>query len=207
MQTTTFGDLEIAYDDRVLRPREWTVQQSSWAAEVSADLPPGPVLELCCGAGQIGLLTVSLTGRSLVCVDADPVACAFTVDNAEQAGLHDLVDVRVGRMTGVLGPTERFPLIVADPPWVRGADTGEFPEDPLLAIDGGDDGLDVARSCLEVIGVHLPPGGVALLQLGNADQAARLGAELPTYAAGVELTEVRTFEGGVVARLDRTSWS
>lgn len=203
MEQTTFGDLEIAYDDRVLRPRAWTAQQSTWAAEISAALPTGPVLELCCGAGQIGLLTVSLTGRALVCVDADPIACAYTVDNAENAGLHELVDVRLGRLSGVLQHDEQFPLVIADPPWVPRTQTDRFPEDPLTAIDGGDDGLDVARACLEVVAAHLTRGGVALLQLGTAEQAEALAGELPSYDAGLSLTEVRTFDGGVVARLDR----
>ncbi len=202
-QTITFGDLEIAYDERVLSPRTWTAQQSTWAAEVSVGLGIGPILELCCGAGQIGLLAVSLTGRALVCVDADPIACAYTVDNAETAGLHDLVDVRLGRLSGVLGPEERFPLVIADPPWVPREEIGRFPEDPVLAIDGGDDGLDVARSCLRVMADHLAPLGVGLLQLGTAEQAHALGEELPSYAAGLRLTEVRAFDGGVVARLDR----
>ena len=203
-QTTAFGALQIAYDDRVLRPRPWTAQQSSWAADLSADVPAGPVLELCCGAGQIGLLAVSLTGRPLVCVDVDPVACAYTVDNAETAGLHELVDVRLGSLTGVLEPGELFPLVLADPPWVRGTETDRFPDDPLLAIDGGGDGLDVARACLGVIAAHLAPGGVALVQLGSSAQADQLRDELPTYAAGLGVTEVRGFDGGVVARLDRT---
>lgn len=202
-QTTTFGDLEITYDQRVLSPRAWTANQSTWAAEISTDLGVGPVLELCCGAGQIGLLTVSLTGRPLVCVDADPIACAFTADNAEAAGLQDLVDVRLGRLSGVLGGDERFPLIIADPPWVPRTQTDRFPEDPLLAIDGGDDGLDVARSCLQVIADHLARHGVALLQLGTPEQARLLGEELPSYAADLRLRTVRAFDGGVVARFDR----
>ncbi len=202
-QTTTFGDLEITYDQRVLSPRAWTANQSTWAAEISTGLGVGPVLELCCGAGQIGLLTVSLTGRSLVCVDADPIACSFTADNAEAAGLQDLVDVRLGRLSGVLGGDERFPLIIADPPWVPRTQTDRFPEDPLLAIDGGDDGLDVARSCLQVIADHLARHGVALLQLGTPEQARVLGEELSSYAADLRLRTVRAFDGGVVARFDR----
>ena len=60
IRTMTFGDLEIAYDDRVLTPRPWTALQSEWAAELLESAPAGPVLELCAGAGQIGLLAVRL---------------------------------------------------------------------------------------------------------------------------------------------------
>jgi release factor glutamine methyltransferase len=204
-ETITFGDLRIAYDDRVLRPRPWTAGQSQWAAELMGQAPPGPVLELCCGAGQIGLLAVLASDRTLVCVDAEPAACAYAADNAVTAGISHRVEVRLGRLDQVVLPGELFPVIIADPPWVRRADTRLFPEDPVLAIDGGFDGLDVARACLEVIAGHLVPGGSALLQVGTVAQAEVLREELPAYAVGLGLVEMRELEGGVLVRLDRTA--
>ncbi len=98
-ESQRFGTLEIAFDDRVLRPREWTTGQSRWAAELLLDqAPAGPVLELCSGAGQIGLLAIAGSDRSLVCVDANQVACEFARANAHAAGLADCVDVREGRL-------------------------------------------------------------------------------------------------------------
>jgi len=193
-----FGGLDIAFDDRVLRPRPWTQEQARWAADLATRLPPGPVLELCCGAGQIGLAAVAGTDRSLVCVDLDPTAVEFTAKNAESAGLGRRTEVRRGRFEEVLRPDERFPLVIADPPWVESSETRRFPEDPLLAIDGGSDGLTVARACLETIADHLMPDGEALLQLGSVDQVA---AAMSVGPGMVRCLEVRCFEGGVVARL------
>jgi release factor glutamine methyltransferase len=201
-ETVDFGGMSIAFDSRLLRPRDWTAAQSRWAAELAVEVPTGRILELCCGAGQIGLLAAQLSGRSLVCVDASPVAAAYTRDNARAAGLEGAVEVREGLLTEVLEPDETFPLVVADPPWVPRADTGRFPEDPLLAIDGGADGLDLARACVATIGAHLAPGGLAVLQLGTTDQVARLHAALA--GAGLRVAEVRGYEDrGVVVRLER----
>lgn len=202
-ETITFGELCIAFDTRVLRPRPWTAAQSQWAAEMLREAPDGPVLELCCGAGQIGLLAVLQSDRRLVCVDADPVACAYALDNAIHAGRRHLVNVRLGRMEVVLDPDERFAVVIADPPWVRHVETERFPEDPLLAIDGGDDGLDVARSCLAVIAGHLAPGGSAVLQLGTREQAAILADELPDHSGDLRIAEVRELDGGVLLRINR----
>ena len=199
-ETIDFDGLAIAFDDRVLRPRPWTVAQSRWAALLLDGLPPGPVLELCAGAGQIGLAAVARSPRRLVCVDADRDATAFAAANAEVAGMTDRVEIRTARLTDALAGDERFALVIADPPWVRRAETERFPEDPLSAIDGGDDGLDVARDCVTVIGAHLLPGGAALLQLGSADQVAAL--EPVISAAGLRASAVRTCHGGVVARID-----
>ena len=198
-----FGPLRIRFDDRVLRPRPWTAQQSEWAAAIAADAPDGPVLELCAGAGQIGLLTAVLSGRPLVCVDLNPVACAFTLANAAEAGLSDRVEVREGALEDAVASGETFPVIVADPPWVRRADTDRYPDDPLLAIDGGDDGLDVARACLDVVAGHLVEGGSAVLQLGTTAQAESLGSHLDRQGRALRVAEVRQGERGVLVRIDR----
>jgi len=200
-----FGTLEIAFDDRVLRPRTWTAAQSKWASDLLPGLPPGVVLELCAGAGQIGLLAVAGTTRSLVCVDASEAASDFTRANASVAGLAARVEVRTGRLQDALTPDERFPLIIADPPWVPRQETRRFPEDPLTAIDGGDDGLDVARACLEAIDDHLAPDGAALLQLGTAAQAEVLARERSVSSASLAFVEVRQFARGVVVRIDRAA--
>lgn len=200
-QTMRFGTLDIAFDNRVLRPRPWTTAQSFWAADLMRAAPEGDVLELCTGAGHIGLLAVAGNQRRLVAVDLDPVAAAFAAGNADAAGITARVEIREGPMDQVLDDDERFAVVIADPPWVRRAETGRFPEDPLLAIDGGADGLDLARTCLSVIAAHLAPGGSALLQLGSADQLDDLANALD---CGLRVHEIRDYqEMGVLVRLDR----
>lgn len=194
LRTLAYGPLTISWHPGVLEPRPWTAAQSRWAAELSADLPAGPMLELCSGAGHIGLLAAYLTERSLVCVDVSPDACALTWLNAAEAGLSDRVEVREGAMDAVLAPDERFGLVIADPPWVTSEQVAAFPEDPRLAIDGGTDGLEVARLCLEVSEAHLAQGGLLVLQLGTEAQAATLSTE-----AELRLVDVRQEERGVLA--------
>lgn len=201
MLHTTFGELRIDYDDRILAPRPWTTLQAHWAAELLAQAPPGPVLELCAGAGQIGLLAVSRQRRRLVCVDDSAIACCYARRNAEYAGIADLVDVRERGLEDAVAAAERFALVLADPPWVPTTETYRHPDDPPAAIDGGADGLDVARICLRVSAPCLAPGGSILLQLGTRAQASALADELAGDSAGPLLTEVREGEGGVVVRL------
>lgn len=197
-----FGHLLIAYDERVLTPRPWTAEQSRWAADLLAQGPPGPVLELCAGAGHIGLLTVSSVPRDLVCVDLNPVACGYARSNADRAGLGDRVEVRHGDLAEAVRRDERFALVLADPPYLRPEEADAYPEDPRLAVEGGTDGLAVARQCLSVARAHLAPGGSALLQLRSTEQADRLRDEL-VATGGLDLTETRDHGRGVVALLRR----
>jgi methylase of polypeptide subunit release factors len=75
------------------------------------------------------------------------------------------------------------------------------PEDPLLAIDGGSTGLDVAQACLAVAARNVAPGSSVLLQLGYDDQADALA---PVAAArGLVERERRHGERGLVVRYDR----
>jgi HemK-like putative methylase len=205
-ESVDFGGLRIAFDDRVLRPRTWTENQSRWAADLLPHLPEGDVLELCSGAGQIGLLAVAGCERRLVCVDVNPVAAQLTLANAEAAGFENRVEMRQGSISDVLAPDERFPLIIADPPWVPRSQTERFPEDPILAIDGGDDGLSVVRECLTAIARNLADGGVALLQLGPGDQVEAVTRLLE--GTRLRAGEARTFgERGVLLRIDPISAS
>lgn len=205
-ESIQFGDLKISFDDNVLRPREWTTAQSSWAASLLHDsAPDGPVLELCSGAGHIGMLAVAGSGRRLVCVDANPVASDYARRNADAAGLAGQTEVRTGLIDSSLDDDELFAVIIADPPWVPDAETGRFPEDPLLAIDGGEDGLDVARTCLGVIDRHLMPGGAAVLQLGSEAQVEVLRAEAQGGPHALTLSDVQVHERGVLVLVRRTT--
>lgn len=197
-----FGSLVIEYDDRVLRPRPWTARQSRWAADLLTTVPPGPVLELCSGAGQIGLLTVVATTRQLVAVDVTPAACELTRRNAVRAGVADRVEVREGELDAVIGAEEHFALVVADPPYLRPHEADGYPDDPRVAIDGGRDGMDLVWRCVAVIGDHLLPGGAAILQLRSTDQADRVREHL-AESGDLTVTECRDHGRGVLVLILR----
>jgi methylase of polypeptide subunit release factors len=172
-EVMSFGHLDIQYDPAVLKPRPWTEEQSAWAAKLLDELPAGDVLELCAGVGQIGLLAVSGTSRHLVQVDADARACELARANAATAlgtGGAWSVEVRQRSLDSAVRPGEPFVLVIADPPWVRSEDVGSHPDDPTSAIDGGVDGLEAVRACLEIIGVHLTDDGAAVLQVADRSQ-------------------------------------
>ena len=194
-----FGPVQIAFDDSVLVPRPWTIAQSTWARQLLDEAPAGDVLELCSGAGHIGLAAVHATGRRLVQVDRDHHACELARQNAAGAGVG--AEVRCGPMTKVLRGDEQFVLVIADPPWVPTTGVQVFPADPVWAIDGGDDGLDVARECLQLAAAHLDPAGVVVLQVGSAEQCAQLSGTV--LECGLATSEIRSFDGGALALLRR----
>jgi release factor glutamine methyltransferase len=162
------------------------------------------VLELCSGVGHIGLLSLLSNSRTLVMVDASQAACEFAHLNTLAAVLAGRVEIRQGPLETQVGEDEVFPLVIADPPWVSSLEVSSFPEDPVVAIDGGPDGLDVARACLEVVDRHLSADGCCLLQVGSAAHVDGIGSWL-TERPDLRLVvaEIRMFERGVVVLLRR----
>jgi methylase of polypeptide subunit release factors len=179
-----FEGLDIGFCDDVLEPRAWTAAQSSWATEllVGDAVPCGPVLELCAGAGHIGLAAVAATSRRLVQVDISPTACRWARRNAV---------VRCADLSSALLPHERFALVIADPPYVPSASVDDHPEDPVLAIDGGPDGLELLERVLEVTADALAPGGLALLQARGPRQLAELARRADAIDSPLGLADVR----------------
>ena len=200
-----FGGLRITGAPSVLVPRDWTTAQAVWASELLQHRPTGPILELFTGSGQIGLLAATLSGRPLVAVDLNPDAASCARENASRAGIAHLVDVRCADIESALTADETFPLIIADPPWVPHHRIHHFPQDPPLAIDGGEDGLRLARTCVRVIAEHLQPRGAALLQLGSREQVDQLWGELSLGGGALEITEQRSFPRGNLVLLEPTS--
>ena len=187
----TFGPLVVEYDERVLVPRQWTLLQSTWAAELAARSAPGPMLELFAGAGHIGLAAAVLADRDLVQVELDPVAAQYARRNAARAGRTHRVDVRCAAVTDALDANERFAVVIADPPYLPTARVSDWPDDPVLAIDGGADGLKHVRSCLDVLEGHLAPDGFVLLQVAGAHQAEQVNALLEAREGSLHLIDDR----------------
>ncbi len=184
-----FGPVRVAYDDRVLAPRRWTLVQSARAARRLCEAP-GTIVELHCGAGHIGQAAAAWTGLPLVQVDVDPTCCEWAASNAEANGVTaavvcadiDSVPLRDGSCA----------LVLADPPYVPSGDTARFPDDPRRAIDGGADGLDGIRACLPTASRIVQPAGVVVMQVRGPAQAACVEALVAQRHPELALVDVVT---------------
>lgn len=89
----------------------------------------------------------------------------------------------------VRGP---FDLVVSNPPYIASPEIPKLDRDvrehdPLLALDGGPDGLDAYRILLSEAGRLLKPGGLMVLEIGY-DQAGAL--RHLAQATGLEVLKV-----------------
>jgi release factor glutamine methyltransferase len=171
---------------------------------------PAPVIvDLCCGTGALGLaVAAELAGGpdgstpgtvELHSADLDPAAVACAERNVTPAGGHvyggDLFDALPSALRG------RVDVLICNAPYVPTDEVAFLPaeardHEPLVALDGGPDGLSVLRRAASGAPGWLVPGGVLLVEtserqapeMASAMASAGLGAHVHTdeeYGAAV----------------------
>lgn len=157
------------------------------AAAEKGDEEVGPVrvLEVGTGAGCIALSIASERPGTLVtATDLSPRAAELAARNREALGLEEAVDIIECDLASGVDPDlmGSFSVLVSNPPYIPTqvlrdevpAEVADY--EPELALDGGDDGLDVFRRLLELAPAALVPGGMLAVELfeGALDAAADL---------------------------------
>lgn len=158
-----------------------------------ARLPEGQaarVLDLGTGSGAVAVsLALARPAAQVTAVEVSPAALAVARDNAARLGAHN-VELRAGSWFEPVAETERFALIVSNPPYIADKDPhlgqGDLRFEPSGALASGVDGLDDIRLIVAGATRHLLPGGWLLFEHGY-DQAAQCRDLL--WAAGFEAVD------------------
>lgn len=169
-----FDGLDFLVTPAVLIPRQDTEVLVSAAAKLAPN--NCSLLDVGTGSGCIAIaLAKRLPDATITATDISPDAIAIARQNATHH--HTNIDFRLGSLfQPVTG--QHFDLIISNPPYIPSQEIRQLqPEvseyDPLIALDGGKDGLSVYRQLIEAAPDHLKKGGWLLLEAG-AGQAAEL---------------------------------
>jgi release factor glutamine methyltransferase len=169
--TTEFYGRSFLCDKRALVPRPETEQLCEL---ILAGGPAKRVLDVGTGSGVIPLtLAAAWPEAEVQAVDISPDALALARENATRLGLEGRVNfIESDLLANVAGT---FDLIAANLPYIARDEittlTREVQHDPLSALDGGPDGLDVFRRFLPQAAQHLH--GRLALEIGH-DQGGAL---------------------------------
>jgi release factor glutamine methyltransferase len=134
------------------------------------------VLDLGTGSGAIALAIAQACPQAgVLACDASAPALAVAQENARALGISNVSFVQSDWFTA-LG-TQRFALIVSNPPYIAAGDPhlaqGDVRFEPVSALVSGSDGLDDIRQIITRSPAHLEAGGWLLLEHGY-NQAARV---------------------------------
>jgi release factor glutamine methyltransferase len=168
-----FAGLRIAVGEGVFVPRHRTEFLAERAIALSADLEQTVLLDLCCGAGAIAAAFVAARPSTEVyAADIDPAAVASARSNLPPSALvveGDLFRPLPARLRG------RVDILVCNTPYVPTEAIATMPpearlHEARLALDGGDDGLQVQRRVAVEASEWLSRGGHLLVE-ASAEQA------------------------------------
>ena len=157
----------------------------AWARAENA---PVRICDAGTGSGCIAVsLACELPTAELVATDASPEAAAVAGANARRHGVGDRVRVEVGAWGEPLRGLGPFDVLVSNPPYVTSAELAELPRDvrdhePVLALDGGPDGLHAYRELAGGVVPLVRPGGLVALEV-DPRRAAAVAALLPGEVA------------------------
>ncbi|GAB1819418.1 putative protein N(5)-glutamine methyltransferase [Herbidospora sp. RD11066] len=178
-----FRDLRVLVDPGVFVPRRRT---EFLAGEAVALARPGSVVvDLCCGTGAVGAaVAAEVPGILLYAADIDPAAVACARRNLPGAPVHqgDLYQALPLLLRG------RIDVLVANAPYVPTEEVDFLPpearlHEPLVALDGGEDGLELIRRVFRLAPEWLAPGGSVLVETSDEQAASACTALLK---AGLE---------------------
>jgi release factor glutamine methyltransferase len=178
-----FMGISFKVNKDVLIPRQDTETLVEEAIHAVKDLtarkkaPRGDwlALDLCCGCGAIGISLCKLVkDMKVTATDISGKALDVAAENARNAGVARLIRFVEGDLFSPLrkgiGGT-KFHMILSNPPYIRRdfipALQREIVEhEPLLALDGGEDGLDFYRRITAEAPTYLRPEGLLFLETG-----------------------------------------
>lgn len=157
------------------------------------------VVDLCCGSGAVAAaLRAALPGAQVYAADVDPVAVAcarlnLPPDRVLEGDLYDALP------RGLRGAVD---VLAVNAPYVPTGAIGTLPpeardHEPRVALDGGADGLDVARRVAAGAPEWLVAGGALVVET-SAEQAPVLASTFGDCGLTPEVARCDDLEATVV---------
>jgi len=174
--TQGFWTLDLAVSPSTLIPRadsETLIEAvlQAWPDKSRA----AAVLDLGTGTGCLLLSVLAEYPAALgTGIDRNPAAAQLARANAQRNGLLARGIFLAGDWATAINA--RFDLVLSNPPYIPSRDlTDLMPEvrafEPAGALDGGADGLTAYRAIIAALPALLTPGGIAVLELGQGQEA------------------------------------
>ena len=160
---------EYIVNEDVLIPRADTEILVEKAIEYIYNNNLKNMMDLCCGSGCVGISILKNSNiDNCTFVDISNKALEITNKNI----LHNKVDKKIVTVNSNLfdNINDKFDIIVSNPPYIPTKDINGLSEvvknEPHLALDGGDDGLDKYRVIINEASRYLNDGGYLMLEIG-----------------------------------------
>lgn len=170
--TREFMGLPFKVKKGILIPRPDT--ETLVEAVLNKNLPKNTkILDLCTGSGAIAVSLAYYMKQSSVCaVDISDICIKTATENAEINGVLNRVEFKQADILSDELHLEKVDVLVSNPPYIESAELNGLMKDvkdfePLLALDGGSDGLIFYRRIISLLPKLLNPGGLVAFEVGH----------------------------------------
>ena len=174
-----FMGYDFYVDERVLVPRQDTEVLAEEALNRLAELKNPKILDMCTGSGCLLLsILMEKPDASGTGVDISKEALAVASRNRKSLNLEErAVLVQSDTFSGDYFQKNsgntclEYDMLISNPPYIPTADIQQLMDevrfhDPVLALDGREDGLFFYRKITEQAGRYLRPGGWLMYEIG-----------------------------------------
>jgi len=166
-----FYGLDFYVSPDVLIPRPESELLVEMALDLIQNRPVPTIAEIGTGCGAVAIsLALKLPRAKIYATDISAPALKVALFNCQKHGVENRVCLLQGDMLDPL--PEPVDLIVANLPYVKEAEIGTGNFEPLLALNGGSDGLDKIRQLCRQLSDKLHPEGCLLLEIGQGQGKA-----------------------------------
>ena len=131
------------------------------------------ILDMCTGSGCVAVSLAWYLGQArLTACDISDAALEVAKGNAKNNGVAQRITFLQGDLfEALIGSTPSFDIIASNPPYIESETISTLdPEvrsnEPLLALDGGTDGLDFYRRISKEATSYLKQGGYLVFEIG-----------------------------------------
>jgi release factor glutamine methyltransferase len=169
-----FYGLNLYVDHRVLVPRPETELIVERAISMAQDYPIATIAEIGTGCGAVAIcLALNLPQTRIYATDTSADTLEVASLNCEKHGVANRIRLLNGDMLAPL--PEPVDLIVANLPYIKEAELKESIFEPLLALDGGLDGLQKIGKLGYQLAYKITAKGHLLLEIGQGQDEAVAG--------------------------------
>ena len=165
-----FMKMDFFVDENVLIPRPDTEILVEETIKIAQRMKAPKILDLCTGSGAIAIsIAKNVSNAEIYAVDISEKALKVARKNAERLEVVKKVKFIKSNLFNEIGKN-KFDIIVTNPPYIKKEDiqylSDEVQNEPLLALDGGLDGLDFYRKILNQAIDYVKFDGYICMEIG-----------------------------------------
>jgi len=202
---------EYIVDNNVLIPRQDTEILIEKAIEYIDKYNLKTGLDLCSGSGAIGISTAKNSSLEYISfIDISEKALEVTRKNILKNNLEKHSKVICSNLfEKLMTDTEKYDIIISNPPYIKSRDIEDLSDyvkiEPMLALDGGEDGLFFYNKIIDEARNYLNDNGYLMFEIGydQMDSLTKIFNKYKEYEILEKIKDLNSNDRVIICRFHK----